>query len=202
MSFLSRLSVSFVLAFWGSAAGCSGNGSTATSNAPEDGGDSSNAPIQDSGAANDAATVDASIPETSTDGSTPTDGLGGGNGIKGTFGGKTYTATFGAARVPQQTATVLIGASTAQYPPADSWAVRFLPTLGTQQCNGADGPGDPAISFRSTANPNLIGTTGTKGTCVINVTSLSPKFEGTFSASIPSGDGTHGVTDGYFRIAN
>ncbi len=128
--------------------------------------------------------------------------LAGADGITGTFGGMAHTFTIGPIHVPQQTATVLIGASSAQYPPADSWAIRFLPQLGTQNCNGADGEGDPAVSYRSLANLDANGTTGTIGACAITVTGLAPKFEGSFTATIPTSAGNLEVTDGYFRIAH
>jgi hypothetical protein len=79
----------------------------------------------------------------------------------------------------------------------DGWAIRFLPKVGTQACTGADEAGDPAVSHRALSNPAVTGTTG-KSACSITVTSLTPKYEGSFTATIA---GTLVVTDGYFRIA-
>jgi len=129
-------------------------------------------------------------------------GLGGSDGITGTFGGVVHAFTVNPVHVPQQTPTVLIGAASAMFPPSESWAVRFRPVLGRQACNGSDGENDPAISFRSTARLDLNGTTGTLGACSIDVTSLSPKYEGTFTATLPTGSGNLEVVDGEFRVPN
>jgi len=130
--------------------------------------------------------------------------LGGSDGITGTFGGKTYAFTVSPLHVPQMTTTALISASVVTMGLPESWAIRFLPKLGTQECTGSDEVGDPAVSFRSLANTDLSGTTGSLGTCSITVTSLTPKYEGSFIATfVPIGGTTEKtmVTDGYFRIA-
>ena len=153
-----------------------------------------------------AAGSDSGISVTAPDGavaSTPgAPSLGGQDGITGTFKGATHAHTASPLHVPQQTPTVLIGANGPTTPLPDSWALRFLPQVGTQTCNGASGPSDPAVSYRSITKPDLAGTTGATGACSITVTSVSPKYEGSFTATIPTGGGSLVVTDGYFRIAN
>ena len=182
--------------------GCSSSPTGSVNPGNPDGGDAGPAATQDGGGTpNDgSAPKDASV-DSSVSGPGAAS-LGGSDGITGTFGGKTYALTVSPLRVPQQTPTVLIGASSATLPPADSWGIRFRPALGTQTCTGSSGENDPAVSFRSTANLDLNGTTGATGACSITVTSLAPKFEGAFTATIVTGTGNLVVTDGYFRIAN
>ncbi|MEN9579345.1 MAG: hypothetical protein RJA70_2354 [Pseudomonadota bacterium] len=125
--------------------------------------------------------------------------LGTADGISGTFKGVTYAFTMSPLHIPQQTPTVLISASGH----TDTWSIRMIPMLGTQKCNGSAEAGDPAVSFRSLSNLDFNGTTGTDGACSITITSLAPKYEGTFTATILSiGAGELEVTEGAFRVAN
>jgi hypothetical protein len=128
-------------------------------------------------------------------------GLGAADGITGTFEGVVHTHTFNAVHVPQQTETVVIGANSAMYPLWDAWGLRFLPKLGVQACTGDTGTDDTFITFGSQSNYLLAGTTA-KGACSINVTSITPKLEGTFTATLKTGHGDVEVTDGAFRVPN
>jgi len=199
--------MSFILGF----ALCACSSGTSDSNGKADGGDSEPNVSDDAGmitnggnmASDAGGNVSGSAPDASVSGPGAAS-LGGSDGIAGTFGGKTYAFTVSPLHVPQMTATVLISAGFVEMGLPESWAIRFLPKLGTQECTGSDEAGDPAVSFRSIANTDLTGTTGSSGTCAITVTSLTPKYEGTFTASIATIGGTTGqtmVTDGYFRIA-
>jgi hypothetical protein len=127
------------------------------------------------------------------------DGLGAADGITGSFAGMPHTATFSVVHVPQQTSTAVIGATTAMYPPYESWRVRFTPKLGTQTCTGATGPDDSAIDFGSLTDFDAAGTTANK-TCSITITSLAPKYEGTFTATLGTAGGDVVVTAGAFRV--
>jgi hypothetical protein len=170
-----------------------GGATTTDSGAPGTGGTepSAGAPTGDAGAAG-AATDDPAAGG---------EGLAAADGITGTFAGMARTATFGVVHVPQQTSTAVIGANTAMYPPYESWRVRFTPKLGTQTCTGATGPDDSAIDFSSFLDFDAVGTTGGK-TCSITITSLVPKFEGTFTATLATPGGDVVVTEGAFRVAN
>jgi len=128
-------------------------------------------------------------------------GLGTADGITGTFEGKLHTHLFGAMHTPQQTETSVIGANSAMYPLLDVWTIRFLPKLGEQPCTGDTGTDDTFISFSSQTNFSAAGTT-TGGSCTIDITSLTPKFEGTFSATLRTDHGNIAVTDGAFRVPN
>lgn len=130
-------------------------------------------------------------------------GLGTGDGITGTIDGTPKTFTFNAQRVPQQTTTAVIGATSTQYAPNDKWTLRLNPTVGAQTCTGATGTEDVFIQFGSQTDYNANGTTaGTGAKCSINVISLSPKFEGSFTATLVTTGGVRNVTDGYFRVNN
>jgi hypothetical protein len=126
-------------------------------------------------------------------------GLGSADGITGTFGGMVHAHTFSVVHVPQQTSTAVIGANSAMYPPYESWRIRFMPKLGTQSCTGATGPDDSAIDFGSLIDFDAAGTTANK-TCSITITSLAPKFEGSFTATLSTTRGDVVVTDGSFRV--
>jgi hypothetical protein len=76
----------------------------------------------------------------------PGTGVGTGDGITGTFDG----TTFNAANAPQQTKTVVIGASFAQYPLYNNWTIRFLPKLGAQDCSESTGTED---TLRTASSP-------------------------------------------------
>ena len=128
-------------------------------------------------------------------------GLGAADGITGTFEGVVHTHTFNAVHVPQQTETVVIGANSAMYPLWDAWGMRFLPKLGEQACTGDTGTDDTFITFGSQTNFSLAGTTA-NGACSINVTSIAPKLEGTFTATLKTEHGDVDVTDGAFRVTN
>lgn len=128
-------------------------------------------------------------------------GLGTANGISGAIDGVVHTHTFNAVSVPQQTETVVIGANSAMYPLWDAWSLRFLPQLGEQACTGDTGTEDIFITFGSQTNYNATGvTTGKDGACTINVTSIAPNLEGTFTATFTTPIGTAEVTAGQFRI--
>ena len=128
-------------------------------------------------------------------------GLGTANGISGAIDGVVHAHTFNAVNVPQQSETVVIGATSAMYPLYDSWGLRFLPQLGEQACTGDTGTEDIFITFGSQTNYNATGTTtGKDGACTINVTSIAPSFEGTFTATFSTPTGIAQVTSGEFRI--
>jgi hypothetical protein len=126
--------------------------------------------------------------------------LGAADGITGTIDGVVHTHTF-ALHVPQQTETVVIGANSMMYPLYDSWGIRFMPKLGEQACTGDADVDDTFITFGSQTNFSAAGTTASgNGSCTINVTSLAPKFEGTFTATLATDHGDVTVTDGQFRV--
>lgn len=127
-------------------------------------------------------------------------GLGAADGITGTIDGVVHTHTF-ALHVPQQVETVVIGANSMMYPLYDSWGIRFMPKLGEQACTGDADVDDTFITFGSQTNFSAAGTTASgNGSCTINVTSLAPKFEGTFTATLATDHGDVTVTDGQFRV--
>jgi hypothetical protein len=173
--------------------GATGGETTTSSGAPATGGTEAGA---------GAPTGDAGAAGAGTDEPAPSgEGLGAADGITGTFAGMAHTATFGVVHVPQQTSTSVVGATTAMYPPYESWRIRFTAKLGTQSCTGATGPDDSAIDFGSLTDFDAAGTTANK-TCSITLTSLAPKYEGTFTATLGTAGGDVVVTEGAFRVPN
>lgn len=193
------------------ATGSAGKGSALGGEAGGDGGE----PAGTSGTKNNAGTgtggtatnggapaSDGGEPATGNGGADPggPGGLGAADGITGTIDGVVHTHTF-AVHVPQQVETVVIGANSAMYPLYDAWGIRFMPKLGEQACTGDADVDDTFITFGSQTNFSAAGTTASgNGSCTINVTSLAPKFEGSFTATLATDHGDVTVTDGQFRV--
>lgn len=196
----------------GSPSSAAGSGSTAGGDASGGAGATTgtsgtkNDPTAGSGGAatsQGGATGDGGEPPTSMGGADPgPGGLGAADGITGTIDGVVHTHTF-AVHVPQQVETVVIGANSMMYPLYDSWGIRFMPKLGEQACTGDADVDDTFITFGSQTNFSAAGTTASgNGSCTINVTSLAPKFEGTFTATLATDHGDVTVTEGAFRVPN
>lgn len=192
---------------------CTGDDDAASSSTSSSGGSSSG------GSSSGGSASGGSSSGGSSGGSsgTPTDGgtdgsssggagaaaLGAGNGVTGTMNGSVKTHTINAQRVPQQTSTALVEAWSAQFPPYDQWRVRFVPTAGTHPCTADVGADDTSIQYNSMNTPANSATTGNPvSSCTINVISVSPKLEGSFTATMQTNTGTVTVTDGYFRVNN
>ena len=102
--------------------------------------------------------------------------------------------------VPQSgTSTIVLEAYQSAIAPFDQWRIRLKPQLGAQECTGDTGTEDTFVQFSSQADFNANGTTA-KGKCTINVTSIAPKYEGTFTATLITSAGPVDVTDGSFRV--
>ncbi len=66
--------------------------------------------------------------------------------------------------------------------------------------SSAGGLGENCGLFGSQTNFAQAGTTASGGSCSINVTSLAPKLESSFTATLSTAQGDVKVTDGYFRV--
>lgn len=126
--------------------------------------------------------------------------LGADDGITAIVDGTVRIFTTQALHIPQGNDSLLIGAKSSDY--TQTWTIRMKATLGTQSCTGDVDTDDVSMSYAKVPDYENGGTTVSPGTCTINLTSLTPKVEGTFVASLKSGNNTRVVTDGAFRITN
>lgn len=200
--------VLFALAFCAvplAVAAC-GDGEAPANGTTDDGGAATPADAASSQSDGSTASADGNPGETPADsgndaptssGGTGLAALGGGDGITGTIGGTALTFTTQAVHIPQGNDAVVIGARFTDY--TQSWTLRMKPTLGAQDCTGDVDIDDVSIAYAKVPDYENGGTTTSPGTCTINLTSLTPKIEGTFVATLKSGTPI-AVTDGAFRI--
>ena len=103
-----------------------------------------------------------------------------------------------ALHIPQGNDSLVIAAKTSDY--MGTWTIRMKGTLGAQDCTGDLETTSVSMTYAKVRDYENGGTTTSPGTCTINLTSVTPKIEGTFVASLKSGSTMRTVTDGAFRI--
>lgn len=127
-------------------------------------------------------------------------GLDDADGITGTFEGVVHAHKFKSV-VIRGRFSLDLRADSALAAPLDSWLIHLPSSVGFYECTSDPVTNRGLVSFKSESNSSLSGTTdGPRGTCSIDVTSVSPKIEGTFTAALATDHATVTVKDGYFRV--
>jgi hypothetical protein len=175
-------------------------GAATNAAASPDGGDAASAQQNDDTNTNDGDSGSTTPPpDGGTDSSTPAGtGLGTDDGIVATVAGTALVFKTQVVHIPQGNDSLVLGARTSDY--ASVFTIHMKSTLGPQDCTGGVGTDDIYLSLAKAPDYENGGTTASPGTCTINLTSVTPKIEGTFVASLNSGNTPKAVTDGAFRF--